>query len=78
MAGCNEWSLFTWYLRLSGCQRNWQRMGNAAAVAGGIIGMAILEKFVAKKVPKIREYNLGIAMIIGMLFAIIYDMAVGA
>ena len=49
-----------------------------AAVAGGIIGMAILEKFVAKKVPKIREYNLGIAMIIGMLFAIIYDMAVGA
>jgi len=46
--------------------------------AGGIIGMAILEKFVAKKVPKIREYNLGIAMIIGMLFAIIYDMAVGA
>ena len=42
------------------------------------IGMAILEKFVAKKVPKIREYNLGIAMIIGMLFAIIYDMAVGA
>ena len=37
--------------------------------------MAILEKFVAKKVPKIREYNLGIAMIIGMLFAIIYDMA---
>ena len=42
------------------------------------IRMAILEKFVAKKVPKIREYNLGIAMIIGMLFAIIYDMAVGA
>lgn len=40
--------------------------------------LAILEKFVAKKVPKIREYNLGIAMIIGMLFAIIYDMAVGA
>ena len=48
------------------------------ACSGGIIGMAILEKFVAKKVPKIREYNLGIAMIIGMLFAIIYDMAVGA
>ena len=63
------------YLDVNEIGKGW---GNAAAVAGGIIGMAILEKFVAKKVPKIREYNLGIAMIIGMLFAIIYDMAVGA
>lgn len=40
--------------------------------------MAVLEKFVAPKIPKIREYNLGIAMIIGMACAVIYDMAVGA
>ena len=74
MSGACSLGIFG-YLDVNEIGKGW---GNAAAVAGGIIGMAILEKFVAKKVPKIREYNLGIAMIIGMLFAIIYDMAVGA
>ena len=73
MSGACSLGIFG-YLDVNEIGKGW---GNAAAVAGGIIGMAILEKFVAKKVPKIREYNLGIAMIIGM-FAIIYDMAVGA
>ena len=71
MSGACSLGIFG-YLDVNEIGKGW---GNAAAVAGGIIGMA---KFVAKKVPKIREYNLGIAMIIGMLFAIIYDMAVGA
>ena len=74
MSGACSLGIFG-YLDVNEIGKGW---GNAAAVAGGIIGMAILEKFVAQKVPKIREYNLGIAMIIGMLFAIIYDMAVGA
>ena len=49
-------------------------IGNAAAVIGGIISMALLQKFLVPKFPKVKEYTLGIAMIIGMACGIIYDM----
>ena len=74
MSGACSLGIFG-YLDVNEIGKGW---GNAAAVAGGILGMAVLEKFVAPKIPKIREYNLGIAMIIGMACAVIYDMAVGA
>ena len=72
MSGACSLGIFG-YLDVNEIGKGW---GNAAAVAGGILGMAVLEKFVAPKIPKIREYNLGIAMIIGMACAVIYDMAV--
>lgn len=47
--------------------------GNTLAVLAGAISMIILVKTVCKKVPKLMEYSLGIAMIIGMVFAVGYD-----
>ena len=73
MSGACSLGIFG-YLDVNEIGKGW---GNTAAVAGGILGMAILEKFVAPKIPKIREYNLGLAMIIGMACAVIYDMAAG-
>lgn len=52
-------------------------IGNASAVIGGIISMALLQKFVVPKYPKIKEYTLGMAMILGMACGIIYDMTAG-
>ena len=52
-------------------------IGNAAAVIGGIISMALLQNFLVPKFPKVKEYTLGIAMIIGMACGIIYDMMAG-
>ena len=63
------------YLNVSEIAKGW---GNAAAVVGGVAGMMLLEKLVVPKFPKIREYNLGIAMLIGMACAVIYDISFGA
>ncbi len=52
-------------------------IGNASAVIGGIISMALLQKFLVPKFPKVKEYTLGIAMILGMACGIIYDMMAG-
>lgn len=38
--------------------------------------MVALMKFVVPKYPKLAEYSLGIAMIIGMVFAVIYDLSI--
>lgn len=43
-----------------------------AAAVGGFLGMIILER-VAKKIPKLVEFNLGIAMIIGMICAVAFN-----
>ena len=48
-------------------------IGNTIAVLVGAISMMILVKTVCKKVPKLMEYSLGIAMIIGMIFSVGYD-----
>ena len=39
----------------------------------GAISMVILVKTVCKKFPRLMEYSLGIAMIIGMIFSVGYD-----
>ena len=38
--------------------------------------MMFLAKFVVPKFPKLREYTLGIAMIIGMACAIVCDLII--
>ncbi|MBQ3646620.1 MAG: DUF5058 family protein [Synergistaceae bacterium] len=48
-------------------------MGVTSAVLGGAIGMMLLGKFVVPKYPRLAEYSLGIAMIIGILAGIIHD-----
>ncbi len=48
-------------------------MGTTCAVLGGAIGMMLLGKFVVPKHPKLAEYSLGIAMIIGILAGVLYD-----
>ena len=48
-------------------------VGNTLAVLTGAVSMVILVKTVCKKGPKLMEYSLGIAMIIGMIFAVGYD-----
>ena len=49
-------------------------MGVTSAVLGGAIGMMALGKFVVPKYPRLAEYSLGIAMIIGILAGVIHDM----
>lgn len=48
--------------------------GNAVATLTGALSMMAIVKFIVPKHPKIAEYSLGIAMIIGMACAVIYDM----
>ena len=50
--------------------------GGTAAVLGGIFSMMFLAKFLVPKFPKLREYTLGIAMIIGMACAIVCDLII--
>ena len=47
-------------------------IGNAYACFGGAIFMILLGKFVVPKVPKLAEYSLGIAMILGIAGAILF------
>ncbi len=51
-------------------------MGVTCAVLAGAISMMALGKFVVPKFPKLAEYSLGIAMIIGIVAGIIHDMVV--
>lgn len=46
--------------------------GFIACAVGAIVAMIILEQ-IAKKVPKLTEFNLGIAMLFGMLTAVVYN-----
>ena len=48
------------------------KIGNAYACFGGAIFMILLGKFVVPKVPKLAEYSLGIAMILGIAVAILF------
>ena len=48
-------------------------VGNTLAVIAGAISMVAITKTVCKKYPKLMEYSLGIAMIIGMAVAICYE-----
>lgn len=46
-------------------------LGNTIACLAGALSMVAIMKWVVPKHPKIAEYSLGIAMIIGMFFAVI-------
>ena len=46
---------------------------DVAIILNMSLSMMILVKTVCKKVPKLMEYSLGIAMIIGMIFSVGYD-----
>ncbi len=48
--------------------------GNAVATLAGALSMMAIVKFIVPKHPKIAEYSLGIAMIVGMACAVIYDL----
>lgn len=48
-------------------------VGNTLAVLLGAISMVAITKTICKKYPKLMEYSLGIAMIIGMAAAVLYD-----
>ncbi len=52
--------------------------GPAVAILTGAASMMIIGKTVVPKHPKLAEYSLGIAMIIGIACAIIFDQIVGA
>ena len=45
--------------------------GNLTAVLAGALSMVLIDKLIVPKVPKIAEYSLGIAMIIGIAAAIL-------
>ncbi|MBQ6774349.1 MAG: DUF5058 family protein [Synergistaceae bacterium] len=51
-------------------------MGVTSAVLAGAISMMALGKFVVPKHPRLAEYSLGIAMIIGILAGVIHDMMI--
>lgn len=46
-------------------------MGPAAAAIGGAVSMAVINTWLTKKCPKLAEFSLGIAMIIGIALAAI-------
>lgn len=48
-------------------------MGPTVAVLTGALSMMALGRFIVPKHPKLAEYSLGIAMVIGIACAIIYD-----
>ena len=48
-------------------------VGNTIAVLAGAISMVAIVKTICQKHPKLMEYSLGMAMIVGMIFAIGYD-----
>ena len=47
--------------------------GNAIASLAGAICMVVIVKYIVPKYPKIMEYSLGIAMLVGMCCSIFYD-----
>lgn len=51
-------------------------VGNSLAVLVGAVSMVAVVKTVCKKYPKLMEYALGIAMIIGMIAAVCYDQII--
>lgn len=51
-------------------------VGPTVAVLAGALSMMGIGRFIVPKHPKLAEYSLGIAMIVGIACAILYDFAV--
>lgn len=58
------------YLNANEIVKGW---GNTVACLAGALSMVAIMKWIVPKHPKLAEYSLGIAMIIGMAFAVAYD-----
>ena len=52
-------------------------MGHTLASITGAVSMVLIVRYVVPKCPKLMEYSLGIAMLIGMAFAVAYDLSLG-
>jgi hypothetical protein len=51
-------------------------IGNTIAVVTGAVSMVLLMNTICKKYPKLKEYSLGIAMVIGMIFSVGFDQLI--
>ena len=51
--------------------------GNAIASISGAVCMVLIAKAIVPKYPKVLEYSLGIAMLVGMFCSIMYDVMAG-
>ena len=51
-------------------------LGSTIACLAGALSMVAIMKLIVPKHPKLAEYSLGIAMVIGMFFAVIHDLVV--
>ena len=51
-------------------------LGSTIACLAGALSMVAIMKLIVPKHPKLAEYSLGIAMVIGMFFAVMHDLAV--
>lgn len=51
-------------------------VGNTIAVITGAVSMVLLMNTICKKHPKLKEYSLGIAMVIGMIFSVGFDQLI--
>lgn len=49
-------------------------IGNGIAAVTGAISMVILVKVIVPKFPKLMEYSLGIAMLVGICCSLLYDV----
>lgn len=57
------------------CSNDMRRgTGNVTAVLAGALSMVFIVKVVLPKYPKLSEYSLGLAMLIGMACAIVHDV----
>ena len=61
------------YLNANEIKKGW---GNTIACLAGALSMVAIMKLIVPKHPKLAEYSLGIAMVIGMFFAVMHDLAV--
>ena len=50
-------------------------LGSTIACLAGALSMVAIMKLIVPKHPKLAEYSLGIAMVIGMFFAVMHDLA---
>lgn len=51
-------------------------LGNTIACLAGALSMVVIMKWIVPKHPKLAEYSLGIAMLIGMFCAVVHDLAI--
>lgn len=74
MAGCFIRCVFPWSICLPCVNEIVKGIGNGIAAVTGAISMVILVKVIVPKFPKLMEYSLGIAMLVGICCSLLYDV----